>query len=759
MNMKKLILLLLLFFIGTLGFSLKGKAEESSFTLQYNAINQVRGTNQIIIYTYDARTPDNKTGANQWGYEISVDENGIIVEMGVNVTFASNGFIISVHGADNVSLVQDNISLGDEATYDTNTKTITITFSILGSISNLEAQIDELKGKKIELDLGAYDIDIDGLSQAISEIEQKYNELNTLSDEIRDMQDGEEKTTKTALTEEKYNTLLEKIEQANLMTIKSLKIEARGLWHRPNINDSEITIEGLTDVIEEIKSAGFNQIYVETLWWGHTIGTSEYMDYHPRVKEGDYGEYQDYLEAFIDIAHQNNIEVHAWTETFFHANGIQAGRYPQWLTDHPEWLNLTYNGGFIQTGKGTEENFIFIDPANPEVRDFIRNYYKELITNYDLDGLQFDYIRYPDERSLEHSSGYTEVAMSAFKEENDIDANSDLKQLLLEEKNAGNQDLFMKWKEFRAKQVTTFVEDTVEEMREIDPDINISIAVGPDYTSAKMHLMQDWKTWVENGWIDIIAPMAYTHDVEWVKQVVTSMNEMSNGLTYNYTGIGAFMEGPALSYSDQILASRKLDGLGSVIFASQNILGQEEMKNVLKNGLNKRDAITPNSDIETLLDTVFHYILDKSDRIYIPKELMTQQQKTNLEQQFNTIKEMSNYNAEDYYKIQQAITTLAFDMNDYVDSVGAQRVKEDLFALIDIIDIKISRYLINYGYWNPATTEERPDTDSFTYPVVEKEKNEEEAQDNNNTMIYIIGGVLLVGVVATTTIVVLRKRR
>ncbi|QVK18364.1 family 10 glycosylhydrolase [Mycoplasmatota bacterium] len=768
MRKSKYFVLLLSLFFCVIGFSLKSSAAENSVTLNYTAENQVRGANQVIIYTYENRTPNNKSGANEWGYEVSVDEDNIIVEMGVNVTFAPNGYIISAHGDDNLAFIKNNVSVGDKAIYDETNKTITFTFSILGSIANLEKEIKNLKNTKIELDYGAYDVDIKSLENDISSIEQKYDELLILCDEVKNMQDSVEKTEKEALIEQKYGEIIEIIGQANLKTIISLNVESRGVWHRPNVYEGEKTIEGITSTIDEIKSAGFNQIFLETLWWGHTIGTSEYMDYHPNVKDGDYGEYKDYLSAFIDIAHQKGIEVHAWTEPFFASHSKSDGtlnHYPKWLTKNPEWLNLTFNGDFVQTGKGTEENFIFIDPANEEVRNFLTNFYKELADNYDFDGIQFDYIRYPHEDNLEYSSGYTEVAMKAFKEEYNIDASSDLKILLTQEKSYGKDGLFTQWKEWRAAQVTKFVEETVGKIRETDKDIHFSIATGPDYEGAKTHLMQDWKTWVENGWIDIIAPMAYTFDVNWVETVVKRMNDISNGLTYNYTGIGAYMGGSPLLYTDEILASRKLKGLGSILFASQNILGQTEMKTVLSEGLYKHEAISPNTNIENLISTVFGNIIDKAERIYIPKELMTEEQKLALKTELDNIKKMPMNNADDYNKIIKEIKTLIFDVNNYVDSVGAQRVKEDLFSLTDLIDLKISRYLINNGYWDPKTESERPATDSFEYPVEKEEPGDKEEPDNkevkedNNYIPYIIAGGVLVCVAGASAVFVLRKKK
>jgi len=759
MSKRKGLLLLLGLLLAVILCNTKVHAntEPKSFTIQYNGINITRYENYVVIYTYDKRTSDNKSGANQWGYEVSVDKDGIVVEMGVNVTFAPDGFIVSVHGQENINKIRDNVNIGDEVTYDTNTKTITFTFSILGSIRNLEKEIISLKNTKIELDLGAYDVDIEAINNDLNTLNNRYNELKQLGEEIKSLPIGSsERNAKLAVAEQEYAEAMSLLDEVSLKMIVPLKLEARGIWHRANVFNSEISLDKLRSNIEEFKSAGINQIYVETLWWGHSIGQSDLVDYHPNVRYS-YGEYPDYLTAFIDLAHKAGIEVHAWTETFFHNQN--HNHYPKWLKNNPSWLNLDFYGRYMQTGKGTEDGFVFIDPANEEVRQFLINYYVELANKFDLDGIQLDYIRYPAESSLETSSGYTPVAMNKFMERYNL--SGDLKQLLIEEKSQGKKELYQKWCEFRAEQVTIFVEEVVKAIREVKPDMKISIAVGPDYQHALKDLMQDWKTWVEKGWIDIIAPMAYTFDTDYVKTVVNSMNDISNGLTYNYTGIGAYMEGPTLLYTNQILISRAADGLGSVIFASQNLLGKEEMKTALSKGLNKITAISPNADLDKILDAMFTYIIDKANRIYITKGLMTEEQKGALTEEFTRIKNMKMHNAGDYYLIQQEITKLNNNIHQYVRSVGAQRIKEDLYALIDNIDLKITRYLINYGYWDP-TTGERPDPLTIEYPVIDvpvDENEEDKPGKNYDTLLYIIIGVASLGIIGTSVFVFMRRKR
>ena len=54
--------------------------------------------------------------------------------------------------------------------------------------------------------------------------------------------------------------------------------------------------------------------------------------------------------------------------------------------------------GWIQIGYHGEDNFngmYFLDISNPEVQIFLENIFRELASNYELDGIEYDFIRYP----------------------------------------------------------------------------------------------------------------------------------------------------------------------------------------------------------------------------------------------------------------------------------------------------------------------------------------------------------------------------
>lgn len=87
----------------------------------------------------------------------------------------------------------------------------------------------------------------------------------------------------------------------------------------------------------------------------------------------------DPLAFVIEEGHKRGLEVHAWMNPYRYesASGQWTGKAGDYRTDHPDWV-LDHNGAAI------------LNPGLPEVRQRISDVIKEMITNYDVDGVLFD---------------------------------------------------------------------------------------------------------------------------------------------------------------------------------------------------------------------------------------------------------------------------------------------------------------------------------------------------------------------------------
>jgi uncharacterized lipoprotein YddW (UPF0748 family) len=106
----------------------------------------------------------------------------------------------------------------------------------------------------------------------------------------------------------------------------------------------------------------------------------------------------DPLAEVIRQAHAAGIQVHAWVNATTMWNSATAPR----SADHvfnahglasagaDRWLNQRYDG-VEKVGNNT-----YVDPANPDAANYIVDAISSIVTNYDVDGINLDYIRYPD---------------------------------------------------------------------------------------------------------------------------------------------------------------------------------------------------------------------------------------------------------------------------------------------------------------------------------------------------------------------------
>lgn len=226
----------------------------------------------------------------------------------------------------------------------------------------------------------------------------------------------------------------------------------------------------------------------------------------------------DPLEIAIEEAHKLGLELHAYVNVFpaWRSQKFAPRDSGQLWWEHPDWFMCDAAGArMIPRDAELDENvrrdwYSFLSPGVPEVQDYLADLFEELVENYDLDGLHYDYIRYPRE-IREVAEGYEErgkklgnwsydpVSLARFSKETGIAA-PDL-----------DPDAWVKW---RAAQITEVTRKVSERVRELKPDIIISAAVMADPVDAYQTKMQDYVTWMEKGYLDAAITMNYTGNNE-----------------------------------------------------------------------------------------------------------------------------------------------------------------------------------------------------------------------------------------------------
>ena len=179
----------------------------------------------------------------------------------------------------------------------------------------------------------------------------------------------------------------------------------------------------------------------------------------------------------------------------------------------------------------------------------------EVVRKYDVDGVHFDYIRYPNS-----SACYCSGCKERFEKNRGVEIKNWPEEVI---SGAYSED-FARW---RREQITRLVQAVSEQARKINPDIKVSAAVFRDYPRCRQSVGQDWKKWIDSGYLDFVCPMDYTADNEQFGNLVISQKEVVNRVIPFYPGIGASAPGlPPEQVAMQMYIARNLGADGLIIF-------------------------------------------------------------------------------------------------------------------------------------------------------------------------------------------------
>ncbi|HNZ50228.1 MAG TPA: family 10 glycosylhydrolase [Bacilli bacterium] len=664
-----------------------------------NGKDITRYDNYLVYYSFNASL---KSPANQWGYEIAVNKDHFVIDCNTKATMEGGGYIISGHGTKKDQLM--NVKVGDQVTIDWKTKKIIIARDPLLSSQFLAHRFLQTATVEYEHAIAVgYRFDEVFVNQLL--------ELNREDQLVIDEIVGKENPTASEINQ--VSQLAKDIEARALsikyLTSYSQTTEIRALWHRPNAASlKEDNLANLQAFVQEVKSLGFNTLFVETLWNGYVSYRSELMSTHPQVASFTYGEeYQnDYIAALIGECRKVGIDVHAWCHTF---NGGDASYKAASIKD--EWLLEDYQG--LTLHPNVYGGSYFLDPSNPEVLTFLTNVFSEMIEKYDFAGLQLDYIRYDDNNYAQspiRDSGYGLLPETRFKEAYGL--TGDVRTLIKQSANLA------KWNQWRQNNITNAVKVFSQTLRRLKPDIIISADVVADINNAKATCMQDWQTWVKRGYLDLLCPMIYTGSADVVeKDSLAIMKQMKN-LSFLASGIAPTYYGYSLEINhDQFIATRAADGVA--FFASQNVVGLADVSASIKTGVFRYPALSPL--VKTSL-VINHGLIGLKQ--YVQTAMINEAKQTMFLNYVDEMIEMDCENPADYQKLMEKmldVQTMASAINS---NFQRDFFVQELGHLIHILDVKISREMMAFGYYDPSDGE-RLDPSLFSYPKVKTEPEPE----------------------------------
>ena len=287
---------------------------------------------------------------------------------------------------------------------------------------------------------------------------------------------------------------------------------------------------------------GFTATLPNMLWGGLAYYPSEVLPVAAQAKD------RDYIAECLAACRKYGVECHVWK-----VNWNMSGRAPA------EFVARMTREGRTQVQFNGEGGEAWLCPSHPDNHILERDSMLEVVRKYAVDGIHFDYIRYPG-RDACFCGGCRErfeTSLGAKVANWPADIRRD-------------KALEGKWNDFRRDNITRLVAAVSEGAKKIRPGVKVSAAVFPNLPVDRDGVAQDWKLWCERGYLDFVCPMDYTPDSsEFERRVARQLPWAGKVPCYPGIGLSTWSGRSIVTLIEQIEITRKLKTGGFTVFDYQ----------------------------------------------------------------------------------------------------------------------------------------------------------------------------------------------
>ncbi len=304
----------------------------------------------------------------------------------------------------------------------------------------------------------------------------------------------------------------------------------------------------LNRLLDQLKRDNYNTVFFQARLSGSAcyLGSKEPM---ARIftSSGRKPKY-DPLAYAVEACHKRGLQIHAWIVTYpisisRRSRHIVKQKHPSWIIRHKRSHNL--------------------NPGEPRVRTYIANIAQDIAKRYDVDGLHFDYFRYPEgAKTFRDTKTYKKYAPKGMSRE------------------AWRRDNLCK----QLKEIN-------QKVRLYKPNIQISVAplgkLKQIPTLGRKHgwtayetVHQDVERWAREGLVDFVAPMMYYKDdlyepflIDWQKKVGKYIPVVAGLAPYRMNDEGWSTK----TIAEQIEIARRHKAGGVSFFRAEHIDSRNEM--------------------------------------------------------------------------------------------------------------------------------------------------------------------------------------
>lgn len=263
-------------------------------------------------------------------------------------------------------------------------------------------------------------------------------------------------------------------------TYDEIKEEMKGIWvsyitldMQSEDNNEQAFTEKINTIIDTTIDSGFNTLIFQVRPFCDALYKSSYYPYS-HILTGTQGKDPGYdpLQIICELCHKNNINVHAWINPY----RVKNEQTPSKLSNDNLYI-IDNSIGFEQSGS------IYLDPASEKAQQLIVNGVKEIVQNYDVDGIQFDDYFYPENSDSVDNQKYQEYKDST--------------------ENPLSKEMW------RCENVNTLIKKVYDTVHRYSNNVQFGISPQGNLNNNR-NLGADVELWCENsGYIDYICPQIY----------------------------------------------------------------------------------------------------------------------------------------------------------------------------------------------------------------------------------------------------------
>lgn len=256
-------------------------------------------------------------------------------------------------------------------------------------------------------------------------------------------------------------------------------------WEKMSSNQTEYQAAVETQ-LQRCVNLKMNAVFVHVRPDADAMYPSSYYPWS-RFVTGTQGQNPGYdpLAYFVKAAHNKGLQFHAWVNPYrvtgYHNTWDQvsaASPAKKWLTDgdasNDRWV-LKQNGAY------------YLNPAIPQVKELITNGVREIVQNYDVDGIHFDDYFYPEVDDSDSSRWFDKPEYDA----------------------SGSRMSIVNW---RRENINSLIRSVYRTVKDAKPAVQFGISPEGYVTHLRSEnrLFADVDTWMsQDGYIDYIMPQIY----------------------------------------------------------------------------------------------------------------------------------------------------------------------------------------------------------------------------------------------------------